>query len=148
MTYEAKPARLVVCERTGAWAVGLRRELAGAGLRVWETRSMDDCGMLLAESPASFVILELGGEKIRELLTLISSWQMQFPMFRFAVAADRELASYRWLMQEAGAVDFICSMRQIGSLAQTACRHLARVPPVPQSFTERIWVNLPWGKGA
>jgi len=62
--------------------------------------------------------------------------------------ADRDLASYKWLMQELGAADFICSVRKIGALARTACRHLAQVPPLPQSLTERIWANLPWGKGA
>jgi len=148
MLYEAKPARLVVCERTGRWAAALRRELSGAGLRVWETRIMSDCSELLAESPASFAIVELNERKIKETWGFISNWQAEFPLFRFAVVADRDLASYKWLMQEAGAADFICSVRKIGALARTACRHLAQVPPLPQSLTERIWANLPWGKGA
>ena len=67
-------------------------------------------------------------------------------MFRFAVAADRDLASYKWLMLEAGAADFICSVRKTGALARTACRHLAQVPSLPQSLAERIWANLPWGR--
>ena len=144
--YEVKPGRLVVCERTGRWAVALRRELAGVGLRVWETRSMVDCGTLLVESPASFVVLELSVSKIEETLDFIRHWQAEFPLFRFAMVADRDLATYKWLMLEAGAVDCICSVRKIGALAQTACRHLAQVPPLPQSLTERIWANLPWGK--
>ena len=144
--YEAKPGRLVVCERTGRWAVALRRELAGVGLRVWESRSMADSGTLLGESPASFVVLELSVSKIEETLDFIRNWQAEFPLFRFAMVADRDLATYKWFMHEAGAVDFICSVRRIGALAQTACRHLAQVPPLPQSLTERIWANLPWGK--
>jgi hypothetical protein len=178
--YEAKPGRLVVCERSGRWAMALRRELAGAGLRVWETRNMADCGALLGESPASFVVLELfniclGDEsspqclssnsqppagrpgmnssvkvnsvsKIEETLDFVRNWQAEFPLVRFAIVADRELAAYKWLMHEAGAVDFICSVRKIGALAQMACRHLAQVPPLPQSLTERIWASLPWGK--
>jgi transcriptional regulator with GAF, ATPase, and Fis domain len=58
----AVPARLIVCERTGRWAVALRRELAEAGVRVWETRTLADCWTELAESPASFLVLELGAD--------------------------------------------------------------------------------------
>ncbi len=147
MLYEAKPARLVVCEQTGRWALALRRELAGAGLRVWETRSPEDCGSVLVESPASFVVLELSEKKIGETLDFARSWQAEFPLFRFAIVADRDLAPYKWLMAEAGAVEFICSVRKTAALARTACRHLAQVPSLPQSLTERIWANLPWGRG-
>ncbi|MGD0383600.1 MAG: hypothetical protein ABSA77_08775 [Thermoguttaceae bacterium] len=146
MFYEAKPGRLVVCERTGRWAAALRGELSGAGLRVWETRSLTDCGTLLAESPASFAVLELSEKKIGEILDFIRNWQADFPLFCFAVVADRNLAYYKWFMHEAGAADFICSVRKIGAVARTACRHLAHAPPLPQSLTERIWANLPWGR--
>ena len=47
-------------------------------------------------------------------------------------------------MREAGAVDFVSSVRQVGLLARLACRHLAQVPPPQQSLTERIWAGLPW----
>jgi hypothetical protein len=147
MPHESKPGRLVLCERTGRWAAALRGELAGAGLHVWETRTMDDCGTLLAESPASFAVLELSEKKIGEILDFIGNWQAEFPLFRFAVVADRDLAPYKWFMYEAGAADFICSVRKIGAVARTACRHLAQAPPLPQSLTERIWANLPWGRG-
>jgi hypothetical protein len=148
MPSESKPARLVVCERTGRWAVALRRELADAGLRVWETRSLMDCGSILSESPASFVVLELRDNKVGETLDFISKWQVEFPLFRFSVVAERTLAPYRWLMQEAGATTFLCSIRRSSSIAQIACLHLAHVPPpVPLSLSERIWANLPWGRG-
>jgi hypothetical protein len=147
MPHEAKPARLVVCERTGRWALALRRELAGAGLRVWETRTLKDCESVLGESPGSFVVLELGEKNIQEILDFTRNWQAEYPLFRFAVVADRDMASYNWLMQEAGAVEFVCSVRKTGALARTACRHLAQVPSLPQSLSERIWANLPWGRG-
>ncbi|HEY4759747.1 MAG TPA: hypothetical protein VIH42_04130 [Thermoguttaceae bacterium] len=144
--YEVKPARLVVFERTGRWAVTLRRELAEAGLHVWEVRSLSDCNELLVNSPASFLILELNESKLEETLRFIKKWRAEFPLFRFAVVADRSLASYQWFMREAGAIHFLCCMHKMGTLAETACRHLARVPQVPQSLSERIWANLPWGK--
>jgi hypothetical protein len=135
----------MVCERTGRWAVALRRELAEAGVRVWETRTLDDCWEELAQSPASFVILELAGD-VAGLLRCLARQAREFPRARLAVVADRRLAGYQWLMREAGAVCFCCSPRRVGRLAQLACRHLAQVPPPPQSLTERIWAGLPWGR--
>lgn len=140
------PARLIVCERSGRWAVALRRELADAGVRISETRTLADCWSELVESPASFVVLELGGD-VAGLLGRMASQPRDFPRARLAVVADRSLAGYQWLMREAGAVHFLCSSRQVGSLAQLACRHLAQVPPPLQSLTERIWTSLPWGEG-
>jgi hypothetical protein len=142
----ANPARLIVCERTGRWAVALRRELAEAGIRVWETRTLADCWTELAESPVSLVVLELGGDTTG-LLGRMARQGREFPQARLAVVADRSLAEYEWLMREAGAVHFACSPRQVGTLAQLACRHLAQVPPPQQSLTERIWASLPWAKG-
>ena len=75
-------------------------------------------GRLLSESPASFVVLELSESKIEETLDFIRNWQAEFPLFRFAIVADRDLATYKWLMHEAGAVEFICSVRKNGALAQ------------------------------
>ncbi len=144
--YTAKTGRLLACERTARWAIALRRELAETGIRVWETRTLGDCGTLLGESPASFIVLELNKKNIEKILGFIRDWQMEFPSFRFAVAADRDLAPYKWFMLEAGAAEFICSIRKIGALARTACRHLARVPPLPQTLTDRIWASLPWSR--
>jgi hypothetical protein len=140
------PARLIVCERTGRWAVALWRELADAGVRVWETRTLDDCWRELTQSPASFVVLELGGD-MAGLLGRMASQSREFPMARLAVVAERRQAEYEWLMREAGAVHFLCSPRRVRPLAQLACRHFAQVPQPQQSLTERIWANLPWAKG-
>ena len=113
--------------------MALRRELADAGVRVWETRTLADCWSELAESPASFVVLELGGD-VAGLLRRMARQPREFPAARLAVVADRSLADYEWLMREAGAVHFVCSPRQVGPLAQLACRHLAQVPPPQQSL--------------
>jgi hypothetical protein len=139
------PARLLVCERTGRWAIALRRELSGAGVRVCETRTLADCWTELAESPASFVVLELD-RRVDRLLRLLARQPREFPLARLAVAADRSQARYEWLMREAGAVGFLASPRQVGPLAQLACRHLAQVPQPQQSLTERIWGSLPWAE--
>jgi hypothetical protein len=137
-------AKLIVCERTGRWAVALRRELADVGVRVWETRSLADCRDELVENPASFAVIELG-RNTAGLLRLLASQSRRFPAARLAVVADRSQADFEWLMREAGAVHFLCSPRQIGLLARLACRHLAQAPAPQQSLTERIWSSLPWG---
>jgi hypothetical protein len=136
-------ARLIVCERSGRWAVALRRELAGSGVRVWETRTLADCRNELVASPASFLVAELG-RNVAGLLGLLARQPRQFPAARIAVVADRDHAAWEWLVREAGAVHFLTSPRCAGMLARLACRHLAQVPPPSQSLTERIWSSLPW----
>ncbi len=139
------PARLIVCERTGRWAVALRRELAGSGVRVWETRTLADCRDELIASPASFVVVELGRGNVERLLRLLARQPRRFPAARIAVVADRSSADHEWLMREAGAVHFLSSPRQAGLLARLACRHLAQAPAPSQGMAERIWASLPWG---
>jgi hypothetical protein len=134
-------ARLIVCERTGCWAVALRREL---GVRVWETRTPADCRDELARSPASFVVVELG-KNPGGVLRLLVQQPRRFPAARMAVVSDRRQADYEWLMREAGAVHFLCSPRQIRLLARLASHHLAAAPAAPQSLAKRIWTSLPWG---
>jgi hypothetical protein len=137
-------ARLLICEPSGRWAVALRRELADAGVRVWETRTLAGCGEEIGRSPASFVILQMSDD-VEGLLRFMTRLSREFPAVRLAVVADRSRQGYEWLMREAGAVDFVISPRQASRLARLACRHLAEVQPPQQSLTERIWAGLPWG---
>lgn len=142
---QSAPARLIICERTGRWAVALRRELAEAGVRIWETRTLADCWAELDVSPASFVVLELGSD-LPGLLGRMARQPREFPSARLAIVADRPLAEHEWLMREAGAVHFVSGPRQVATLAQLACRHLAQVPPPQQGLGERIWASLPWAR--
>jgi hypothetical protein len=140
-----QPARLVVCERSGQWAVALRHELAATGIRVWETRSLADCWEALADSPAAFLIVELTGENVGGLLRRMAQLPRDFPSARIAVVAARQLDGYEWLIREAGAIHFLCSPRALGPLGQVAVRHLAAVPVPQHGLAERIWTSLPWG---
>jgi hypothetical protein len=143
-TFETSAAaKLIVCERSGRWAVALRRELADAGVRVWETRTLADCRDELVANPASFALVELG-PSAGGLLRFLAAQPRQFPAARLAVVASRSQAGYEWLMREAGAVHFLSSPRQVAVLARLACRHLAEVPPPQQSLADRIWAGLPW----
>jgi hypothetical protein len=142
---DTSAAKLILCERTGRWAVALRRELADAGVRIWENRTLADCRDELVENPASFAVIELGSN-LSGLLRLLASQPRRFPAARLAVVADRSQAECQWLLREAGAVHFLCSPRQVGLLARLACRHLAQAPPPQQTLAERIWSALPWGQ--
>jgi hypothetical protein len=138
--------RMLVCERHDLWAAALRRELAPAGVRVWDTRSLTECWELLAATPASFVIVELTAANVENLLLRMARLPRDFPLARVAVVAARRLTGCQWLLREAGAVHYVAALRQLGPLAQLACRHLASVPPPLQSLTDRIWAGLPWGE--
>lgn len=144
----ATEARLIVCEHAGRWAVALRRELAPAALRVYETRNLADCWEMLAEAPASFVIVELSAADVAALLRRMARLGRDFPLARVALVAERSLAGYEWLMREAGAVHFVCSPRQAGPLARLAAGHLAQAPAPQRSLTQQIWAGLPWRKEA
>jgi hypothetical protein len=86
------------------------------------------------------------GSNAGELLDRLGRMSRAFPAARAAIVTDRGRAELEWSMREAGAVDFVCSPRRVGTLAQLACRHLAQAPLPQQSITERIWAGLPWGK--
>ena len=139
-----RTTRLIVCERTGRWAAALRMELAEAGVRVWETRSLAECWETLSAAPGNFVVVELDAATADDLLGRMAGLAHRFPRTRVAVVAARSLAEYEWLLREAGAVHFTCSLRQLAPLAQAACRHLGQVPTPRQGLAERIWAGLPW----
>lgn len=142
---ETNAARLIVCERDGHWAVALRRELAGLGVRVWETRTADDCRRELADSPASFVVLQMARNPV-DTLHILDYLVREYPAARFVVVVERLQAAFEWPAREAGAVHFLCSPRRLGPLARMACRHLAQVPPPQKNMAERIWASLPWNE--
>jgi hypothetical protein len=138
-----KPARLIVCERTGHWAVRLRRDW-GEGLRLEETRSLAEAWQALGAAPASFLVVELTATGAEGLIQRLSALERQFPLARAAVVAGRRLAAYEIAVREAGAVEFICSGRGLRPLVDAIRRHLLAVPPSPGGLAERIWSSLPW----
>ena len=138
-------ARLIVCERAGQWAVGLRRELPAPGIRVLETRSAAECWNTLARWPASFLVVELTRSNAEALIERMASLGRHFPLARVAVVAGRRHARCEWLLREAGAVHFTVSPRRLGPLARLAVRHLAAAPRPELTVTERMWASLPWG---
>jgi hypothetical protein len=139
----AGPARVIVCERTGKWAVALRRTLAG----VCETRSIPECWDMLARCPASMVVVELSRANLEPLLARMAIFERECPLSRIAVVADRGFRACEWLFREAGAVHFLTSPRELAPLARAIRRHLDQAPAPQQSLAEEIWARLPWGRG-
>lgn len=139
-------ARLVVCETTGQWAVALRRELAGRGLSVHQTRSIAQAWEMLARFPASFLVVELTRASVEPLLERLAWAERDYPLARVAVVAQRALDGCEWLVREAGAVHFTTSPRQLAGVAHMACQHVQNAPRLPRSITDDIWARLPWGE--
>jgi hypothetical protein len=142
---ESQAARLLVYERTGSWALALGRELP-AGLRVRPTRSLAETWDMLAQAPASFLVLELTPRHAEALLGRLLRLEREYPLARAAVVAERRLAAYEWLVRQAGAVHFACSPRRLAPLARVARRHLAAAPQPDRDVRELIWTGLPWGE--
>jgi hypothetical protein len=142
---EGAPAgRLIVCEAGDRWAAALLRELAAAGVRVYQTRTLADAWEALAAAPASFLAVEVSAGNLRDFLRRMVWFSRDFPAARVAVVAARRLVDGQGLIREAGAIHFVLSPRHLAPLAELAIRHLANLPLPPQTLVERIWTSLPW----
>ena len=139
-------ARLIIAERSGFWAAALRIELQETGVRLWEAGPRPALPDLLAESPASFLILELTAGNAAWTVDALEQLEFRWPDVRAAIVAHRNLAEYEWLLREAGAMHFLTSPRRLAPLVDLACRHLAAAPTPKQTLSDRIWATLPWGE--
>jgi hypothetical protein len=138
-----EPAGLIVCERTGRWAIRLRRAW-GEGLRMQETRSLADAWQALRAAPGSFLVAELTATGAEGLIERLPALERQFPLARAAIVAGRRLAIYEFAAREAGAVDFTCSAGGLRPLVDAIRRHLRAVPERAGSIVEQVWASLPW----
>jgi hypothetical protein len=140
----SRPARWIVCEREGTWAVRLRRTPGASALRIHETRSLADAWQMLAQAPASFLTLEATPRTAGPLAGRLLRLGRDFPLALATVVAPHELAAYEELMREAGAIMFTASPRHLAPLVDAARRHLAAAPASPSTWAEAIWAQLPW----
>jgi hypothetical protein len=144
---DADRARLIVCERTGQWAVALRRELVRlgkAGVRFRETRSVGECWRLLYDDRASFMVVEVTPSNVQAVLERLAELERDFPAVRVAVVVDWAFRFAEPILREAGAVHFVDSPRRLKPLAEIACRHLDRAPKPKLGLVEQVWADLPW----
>ncbi len=141
-------ARLIVCERSARWALALRRQLAAAEVSVHETRNLAQCWDMLAEHPASFLVIELSLANADALLGRLVALRRHAAGAAVAVVADRSLQAWQWLLREAGAIHFVTSPREVAPLIGIACRHLAQAAQPPTNRDQQIWASLPWKQAA
>ena len=143
--------RLIVYERSGRWAVSLRRAAASISRHDWElceTRSLPECLDAVRSSPDALVAIELSRRGAGDALSAIIAIGDQFPTARVAVLADRPMARHEWLARELGAVAVAASDRDLRPIVQIAQRHFRRLPAPPRSFRQRVMSELPWSSAA
>ena len=114
-------------------------------MRVYETRTLEDCWRLLDDSPASLLILELTMSNAQALIERLVDLTDHYPAARAIVCGQRRLRPYEWVVREAGAVEALFSPRRIERAARLVERHMASAPQQDLTFRESVWRRLPWG---
>lgn len=138
-------ARLIIFERTGRWAVGLRRHLADAALVIREVRSQAHCLEALAESQASLVGIELSAETVSQVVNFVQLVSELYPRSRVFVVGPSATQCFDGIVREAGAVHAIFSPLQLRQLARLVERFLAAAEIRDRTFREAVFDRLPWG---
>jgi hypothetical protein len=109
-----------------------------------ETRSATECRETAAAHRGSFVVVELEPPRVEQALDVLRDLGIHSPETACAVAANRSLRSYQWLVRELGALAFVVSPLEMDGLCELAERHVRRTIIEPADVRERIWENLPW----
>ncbi len=139
---------LVICERTGRWAVAFRRALGKGRASIKESRSLAACAAQLAAQPAAVVALEVTSANLDRVLTLVPAWQRRHPQCRFVALVAQELAPAGDLLREAGAMAVLHGARDVSQAARLVERHVAALPAEDLALEQSILSRLPWSKGA
>jgi hypothetical protein len=147
-------ATLIILERTGEWAVALRRCLDKLAAQLLETRSLDEFWLRMAEHPTALAAWELTESNVRPVTAALVRLQREFPRASAVVLTERRLAACEPLVREAGAIHFIDSSRSLRALAEIVGRRASQLPSGSvglQQLTSdnanvlaEIWANLPW----
>ncbi len=137
-------AALIVCEKSGHWALALRRSRRMDPKCLVETRSQQECLEVLADYPYSFVVAEVTLSNITSVYKLFAQIHQLFPHAAVAAAFRPDCRSFEYMLREAGAVHVIFSILSVDSVANMARRHLATTPMPELSWQEQIMSQLPW----
>ena len=144
---------LIVCERTGDWALALRRALAAipdAPVRLYETRSPEECRAALADFSAAVVAIELTAANVGAVTELLTTLDRRSPRFVTVVLLATTVEIDDAPLRECGAAHVARSVVEAPALAEIARRHLARQDDADGSprlsLREQIWRRLPWGE--
>jgi len=141
-------SRLIICEKTGRWAVAFRRALAAGHERIAETRGLAGCSRQLAAGPASIVAVEVTAANLDAVLAAVPEWLRRFPHCRTIALLEPEVDAAEALLREAGVVAVLRSTRGAPAIARLAQRHLATAPADNLPLEQAILNSLPWAKWA
>jgi hypothetical protein len=138
---------ILVCEKTGRWAIALRRALAMPS-RLCETRSWAACWREVSARSDAIVAVEVLPGNVEAACQRLVDLTQRFPQVRVIVMADRSLRSAEWLFREAGAVHVLFAPDQWHRLRPMFRRFIDHLPPSPTPFREQVWASLPWARYA
>jgi hypothetical protein len=131
-------ARVIVCEKTGRWAIALRRALNDPPEHISETRSFQACWLELEQHPASLVALEFFPDDLETLLRRMMGLQRRYRRARVVVLGERGSEHCEWVLREAGAVHVLFSPRSLVATARLVKRHIDSVPPAEFDIGEDV----------
>lgn len=138
-------AAVVICERGEAWVRTLSNLLKSADIAIRHCHTLRGCVTLVAEAPASFVVVELDPADPLPGMRMLDSLSRQFPSCKWAVVLGRN-EKLVYLAREVGAVHVATSILEAPQVADLVRRHLDRLPERATSVSEQIWSSLPWGE--
>ena len=139
---------LIICERTGRWAVAFRRALGDRRNAITESRSLAACAAQLAAQPASVVAIEVTAANLERVLAAVSAWQRRHPQCRIVALVAEGLGAAEDLLREAGAVGVLHRAREVPQAAKLVVRHVDAAPSDDVPLEQAIVSRLPWSKGA
>lgn len=148
-------SRLIVCERTGRWAMAWRPWLTEGEIALHQVRSLSQCRQALDETPSAAVALDAGSIASQGLFAAIADWTGHFPRAIVIVTAPPSWLPDEFVLREAGALHVGYSPRTLGAAATLVRRHLAngaRENSQPEasaeSLEQAIHRRLPWNRYA
>ena len=145
-----RSGQLIVCERKGRWAVGMRRQLGigGKGRRpvVCSVRSLQEVELLLDRWPASFVAVEVTVENLESVLSWLARVTCQFSRMRAGALVERESINAELILREAGAEHVTHGVWALGLLKDMALKHLESAVQGELDVVDEIVADLPWSR--
>jgi len=120
--------RVIICERKTHWVVALRQQLKTMSIRLYQTRSLQECWDDLSSYPTSLLVLELTIENKTDLINRLCRLSQEFPDARAVVVAERRLQNNEFLLREAGAIAVSFSPRHLSPVASLIGRYLENHP--------------------
>lgn len=138
---------LIVCEKSGRWALALRAALRG-DLPLVETRAPSQCSEALLAAPTALAAVAVTPQSLASMVELIGRISRDFPAARVLALLEPGAESAEPLLREAGAADVFLSPQQAAAIAGLAQRHAALSPAARLPLRAASAARLPWQRWA